>query len=391
MSVYHDTSHKTVKVAVRGEDRRNVKYKCTLRRKPDSSKKDHELKGRVSDVSFSHTAYIKAQTTITCDYEGAKQRNSVKVLYKENSSSCDRILSSDVQSNGRFSLTETDRGFNVAITDVSENDAGVYWCGVESGGNSTLVGKILLNVKDITTFIKNFTVGDDFSYLCEYQPSSPIKRFLCKGEDPSTCHQLASTAKFDKTSRFSMKEDKTKSKVTITMRHMTGSDTGTYWCGAESTDRTQENQFFHRLVLTAVYPGVLENPMPWTIIIAAAASAAGLVLVLLMVLVCKRCQHSKKTKDGEAGTIKEDTAYAEILELPQQSNPGTALKTVYTTADFPSNLPSASQLYSNIHFNPDPGAGAPPVIVTFPKYSAANHQPRLPQDPFYSTVTHPRP
>ncbi|KAK2861585.1 hypothetical protein Q5P01_001118 [Channa striata] len=61
----------------------------------------------------------------------------VKFLCKENGFICEDILStqSSPVSNGSFTLTPTNRGFNVSISDVSSEDAGVYWCGVKPDGN----------------------------------------------------------------------------------------------------------------------------------------------------------------------------------------------------------------------------------------------------------------
>lgn len=53
-----------------------------------------------------------------------------------------------------------------------------------------------------------------------------------------------------------MKEDTQRTNATITVREVTADDTGTYWCGAESTDKTHSNPFFHRLVMTV---GELSN------------------------------------------------------------------------------------------------------------------------------------
>ncbi len=88
----------------------------------------------------------------------------------------------------------------------------------------------------------------------------------------------------------------------------------------------------------------------------------------------------------------QDGAYEEIQELPQKSDSGTALKTVYVTADFPTNPSSASHHYSAI-FAPNSsvsGGGDPCISVTDngqpPMYSTVNH-PSGPKDPFYCTAT----
>lgn len=53
--------------------------------------------------------------------------------------------------------------------------------------------------------------------------------------------------------RFSIKDDQ-KNNITVTVRKITANDTGTYWCGAESTESGHGNQFLHKLVMIVVTP-----------------------------------------------------------------------------------------------------------------------------------------
>ncbi|XP_041807164.1 polymeric immunoglobulin receptor-like isoform X2 [Chelmon rostratus] len=205
---------------------------------------------------FIQTAYRTAKTTITCDYPGNTHLSSVKVFCKDNNLICEDILSikSSSLSNGTFTLRETSSGFNVSISDVSSQDAAVYWCGVESndGRYRAAFRKIQLQVKDITTFSRSLTAGQNFTYWCRYPNGASVKKFICKGEDPSVCQRLASTASPKKNTKFSMKDDIEKRNITITVREVTTDDTGTYWCGAESTAQGRSNLFFNRLLMTAV-------------------------------------------------------------------------------------------------------------------------------------------
>ncbi|KAF3855719.1 hypothetical protein F7725_016442 [Dissostichus mawsoni] len=81
---------------------------------------------------FNQTAYRTAKTSIRCD-EGNKEDSRFKFFCKVNGPICEDILStkSTLRSNGMFTLTETESGFTVSISNVSPQHAGVYWCGVE--------------------------------------------------------------------------------------------------------------------------------------------------------------------------------------------------------------------------------------------------------------------
>ena len=72
--------------------------------------------------------------TISCD-PGEKYESKVQMFFcKESGSICEDILKSPLKSNRTFTLIETESGFNVSITDVTSQHAGVYWCGVEEEG-----------------------------------------------------------------------------------------------------------------------------------------------------------------------------------------------------------------------------------------------------------------
>ncbi|KAK1900866.1 CMRF35-like molecule 6 [Dissostichus eleginoides] len=146
---------------------------------------------------FNHTAYRTAKTTITCD-EGNKEDSRFKFFCKENGSICEDILStkSTLRSNGMFTLTETESGFNVSISNVSPQHAGVYWCGVESteGSYRAALRKIQLEVKAaIKNFTRSPTIGQNMTYWCQYPEGAPVKKFICfsknKREAPAAQHE----------------------------------------------------------------------------------------------------------------------------------------------------------------------------------------------------------
>ncbi|XP_037619841.1 polymeric immunoglobulin receptor-like [Sebastes umbrosus] len=260
-SVYNDTNNENVRVAIRQlEDEDSGEYKCVF--KPGSSEEEMERKVNLKDVKnecqepFIQTAYRTAKTTISCRYKG---KSKVKFFCKDNGSICENIVStrSSLRSNGTFNLTESSSSFNMSISNVSSQHAGVYWCGVERKGGRyrAALRNITLKVEDtISNFTRFPTIGQNFTYWCVYskgQPENQIK-FICKGEDPSICEPLVTTEQLKQnTGRFSMEDDKEKGNITITVRDVTSEDTGTYWCGAKTSDKTRSNPFFHRLVMTA--------------------------------------------------------------------------------------------------------------------------------------------
>lgn len=110
---------------------------------------------------------------------------------------------------------------------------------------------------DIKFFKKFPTIGQNLTYYCTFNNDTPIEIFICKGEDPSICQHLVTSTQPDNTGKFSMRRSefkgqrsKTNFNLTITVREVTANDSGTYWCGAESKDKTRSNVFFHIFLMT---------------------------------------------------------------------------------------------------------------------------------------------
>uniref|UniRef100_A0A3Q1HN26 Immunoglobulin V-set domain-containing protein n=1 Tax=Anabas testudineus TaxID=64144 RepID=A0A3Q1HN26_ANATE len=92
--------------------------------------------------------------TYGCSYSTSAP--SITFICKgEDPSVCERLVSkilsttSVSKSNGTFTLIKSNSGFNISISDVSSQDAGVYWCGGKSNDGNYRAGlrKIQLEVK----------------------------------------------------------------------------------------------------------------------------------------------------------------------------------------------------------------------------------------------------
>ncbi|XP_044203733.1 polymeric immunoglobulin receptor-like [Thunnus albacares] len=153
-SLYHDTRNKNLRMAIKQLKSEDFgKYKCKFYQRPHSSPETQKLELKVvkngCQTPFNQTAYETAKTTITCDFP-KKYNSSVKFICKDNNEICEEILStqSSVKSNGTFTLTDTN-SFNMSISNVSSQHAGVYWCGVKSneGSYRASLRKIQLEIK----------------------------------------------------------------------------------------------------------------------------------------------------------------------------------------------------------------------------------------------------
>ncbi|XP_067359729.1 polymeric immunoglobulin receptor-like isoform X3 [Channa argus] len=136
--LYHNTTAKYLKVLIKQLQPEDFKeeYECKFNPESESSKKvelEYEFNNCQTPLPVIVTRTDKV--TFTCDMsEYLRQNDRVKFFCKENGFICEDILptNSSPKSNRRFTVTDTDRGFSVSISDVSSEDAGVYWCGVKS-------------------------------------------------------------------------------------------------------------------------------------------------------------------------------------------------------------------------------------------------------------------
>uniref|UniRef100_A0A3B4U4U0 Immunoglobulin V-set domain-containing protein n=1 Tax=Seriola dumerili TaxID=41447 RepID=A0A3B4U4U0_SERDU len=245
-------------------------------------------------------------------------------------------------------------------------------------------------------------VGETLTYWCDYSSHTAYTyKFICKGEDPSVCERLVSTqAHKMNNGKFSLNDDRLKRNITITVRDVTADDAGTYWCGAKRSNNESSNPFFHRFIMTVgesccfivwmksdpgsdcrqLTDGWINSPVAVTI---AVTCVAVLVLVVVVVLIV----YKRKI------FLSHVSNFQEIQDCLQRPDSGTAPKTVYVTANVPTNH-SAFTPHSEVQNSSDEVSGDTYYNMwdsdQCPIYSTVNKASTCPEDPLYSTVDNPQ-
>ncbi|XP_039468683.1 junctional adhesion molecule-like [Oreochromis aureus] len=322
-SLYHDTKHKTLMVGIRDVKQADFgTYSCEF----DQSSNTSVIKKLESEkCQQPFTQIVTRAAKIMCDYPDDDFKSGVQFFCSGENFTCKDILSTKGQ-NGKFRLTNTNRGFNVSIRDVSSQDAGVYWCGVESKDGSYRVS---------------------------------IRQIKLEVEEPPTT-----------------KKPSTTSSTTSSRTSFTTSSTSLNPPASATSSTTQT-------------PPVTAGS-PLTAVITVTVLVALLLLVVVVVFTYKCFSWSKYRKNGEAQN-KEHHIYDAIQESSQKSITRPAIKTVYATANFPTN-PSVFMHESKVNVKNISGEADSGAYFNLwkpgqrDKKSTANHPSRVSNDPFYSVV-----
>ncbi|KAK6301002.1 hypothetical protein J4Q44_G00291000, partial [Coregonus suidteri] len=105
-----------------------------------------ELKVEEDDCcekSVTETVYLGGEATISCNYPEGREY-STKYFCKEQ----DRFICNSMNSNNnKMYDNRTEKFYSVTISDLTEDDTGTYWCGVETGKRKESYIALITQVK----------------------------------------------------------------------------------------------------------------------------------------------------------------------------------------------------------------------------------------------------
>lgn len=453
-SLYDNTGGNYFKVIIRQLTRKDEgTYWCGVDKPniPDSYTKV-ELDVKKDDCcekSVTETAYLGGEATIRCNYP-EDHEDSIKYFCKEQ----DRFVCNSINSNSnkisdtvqRFSLSDNrrERFSTVTISDLTEDDTGTYWCGVETSRTEqryiTLITQVKLDVidwRDVRSVKKTGHVGEVVSLWCKYPRENEEKeKIFCKGDSPSTCEDKITSRTQNKMAdngRFSLFDNREKTIVTVYIKELRPEDSGTYWCGS---DRRWRPADYTRFIISVAAPTTtitkstttttaLPDPATTTFISQSSSSpspspsspslngfgtsvvimvSVSLVVLLLVIslIIVYRWKYKKVTGSvssthrvspetgNNEGGCHGDGDYEEIKESPLRSDSGAVTSTIYATVNLPtSHSDSLHYARVNFHKNPRCPNEATDTITKEGTSSCDYATVNFGQSPTYSTVNHP--
>ncbi|XP_029601393.1 polymeric immunoglobulin receptor-like, partial [Salmo trutta] len=195
--------------------------------------------------SFKVTGYSGGTVIIYCHYS-TEERSNEKYFCKgpKWTYSCDMKITTlrknTWKHRGRFSLYDItgENYFKVIIRQLTRQDEGTYWCGVDKPTIPDSYTEVELDVKEDDCCEKSVTetayLGGEATIRCNYPEDheDSIKYFCKESNDFNTCiYMIFAYQTTAKAGRFSVSDNTGEKSYTVTISDLTEDDTGTYWCG----------------------------------------------------------------------------------------------------------------------------------------------------------------
>ncbi|KAM7009672.1 polymeric immunoglobulin receptor-like [Tautogolabrus adspersus] len=174
---------------------------------------------------------------ISCSYDTGYESYE-KYLCRNDCGNNDVLVTTTERKKNRYSIDDDKEKhvFTANISGLTLTDAGKYWCGVTRNGKDIYTEVKLLVGKDSccdqSTRLQSYEDSSvDLSCPYEQKDQNNVK-YICRGNQPSTCLQQALiTSNNKQKGPFSLADNEVSRKFTVTITSLTQKDSGPYLCG----------------------------------------------------------------------------------------------------------------------------------------------------------------
>ncbi|KAF4078856.1 hypothetical protein AMELA_G00186260 [Ameiurus melas] len=244
------------------------------------------------------TGYSGGGVLIKCKYY-TKYRENQKYFCKGPWTSCSYQIKTGAKNewinSGRFSLFDDTKSaeFSVMIRELTVEDAGAYYCGVDKYWMD-IYTRVELKVKEDLSYVKSISktvhVGGDLNISCKYPESlRSDPKFLCKTRlQRAACSYKESVKESRKDvneGKFSLYDDRETQMLTVSIRNVTEQDSGEYWCGAEAAWKSDHG---YRVYFTQINLTVSGFPASTVITVSVILLLLLIGIIFLIVILHKR-------------------------------------------------------------------------------------------------------
>ncbi|XP_061113504.1 polymeric immunoglobulin receptor-like [Conger conger] len=213
----------------------------------------------------------KGKVTVRCKYHKS-YTDSVKYWCKGKLLlPCSTLVKTGgTDTHGKISIRDnkTEGTFYITMTDLTKDDEGQYKCGIEIPRALDEQVSVHVHVSEGDTMPdlwgpRNVSgmASSSQTITCQYAADyTKSVKYWCKDSGTDVCSPEVNTHDKERENRTQIRDDPSNREFVITIRNLTGNDTGLYYCGVKQSSSHKENRVPVNLNVDAVKAQV--EPIP---------------------------------------------------------------------------------------------------------------------------------